>query len=193
LLIRQILFRPRAAGESLSVSPNDSGFEHLNFQIRRLIAQERFSADTGRNELGIVVLGGICSVESPAGAWSRIGRRMNVFDGVGYTLYLPIQTQFTVVSEEDCEIALCYCAARKPYPARLITPAEVEIEIRGGGNATRQINHLLKPDFPAARQSSYPWGFAGRLEGATLDESLTKIDKSYEEETNHVHQDLEKL
>jgi 5-deoxy-glucuronate isomerase len=35
--------------------------------------------------------------------------------------------------------------------ARLVTPEEVEIEIRGGGNATRQINHLLKPAFPAHR------------------------------------------
>jgi 5-deoxy-glucuronate isomerase len=27
----------------------------------------------------------------------------------------------------------------------------VEVEIRGGGNATRQINHILKPGFPAHR------------------------------------------
>jgi 5-deoxy-glucuronate isomerase len=98
-----------------------------------------------------VVLGGICSIESATGAWPRIGGRANVFEGVAYTLYLPLQTEFSVTAETDCEIALCYCAARKAYPARLIPPAEVEIEIRGGGNATRQINHLLKPGFPADR------------------------------------------
>ncbi len=101
--------------------------------------------------MGIVVLGGICSVESSAGAWPRIGGRANVFEGVAHTLYLPIATQFTLLAETACEFALCYCAARKAYPARLIAPAEVEIEIRGGGNATRQINHLLKPGFPADR------------------------------------------
>jgi 5-deoxy-glucuronate isomerase len=37
------------------------------------------------------------------------------------------------------------------YPARLVTPDEVEVEIRGGGNATRQINHILMPEFPAHR------------------------------------------
>ena len=64
---------------------------------------------------------------------------------------MPIQTRFNLIAESACEFALCYCTARTAYPARLITPGEVEIEIRGGGNATRQINHLLKPDFPADR------------------------------------------
>ena len=150
----QIHFRPappNSSGESISIAPGDAGFEHLTFQVRRLSPKERISAATGGNELGIVVLGGVCSVESAAGSWQRIGRRANVFEGVAYTLYLPIETQFTLIAETDCEVALCYCAARNAYPARLITPEEVEIEIRGGGNATRQINHLLKPDFPADR------------------------------------------
>ena len=29
--------------------------------------------------------------------------------------------------------------------------AEVEVEVRGGGNATRHINHILKPEFAADR------------------------------------------
>jgi 5-deoxy-glucuronate isomerase len=32
-----------------------------------------------------------------------------------------------------------------------IAPEEVEIEVRGAGNATRQINHIVKPEFPAER------------------------------------------
>src|SRR5205807_4624283 len=34
---------------------------------------------------------------------------------------------------------------------RLLTPEDVEIEVRGSGNATRQINHIIKPEFPAQR------------------------------------------
>jgi len=33
----------------------------------------------------------------------------------------------------------------------LVTPADIEVEIRGGGNATRQINHIFKPEFSADR------------------------------------------
>ena len=152
---RQIHFRPSSptgsAGASLSVARDTAGFEHLSFQVRRLIPGQSFSAETAANELGIVMLGGVCSVESSAGGWPRIGGRANVFGGVAHTLYLPIQTRFNLIAESACEFALCYCTARTAYPARLITPGEVEIEIRGGGNATRQINHLLKPDFPADR------------------------------------------
>src|SRR5207237_7713257 len=34
---------------------------------------------------------------------------------------------------------------------RLVRPEDVEVEVRGEGNATRQINHHLKPRFPAER------------------------------------------
>jgi 5-deoxy-glucuronate isomerase len=33
----------------------------------------------------------------------------------------------------------------------LIRPEDVAVEIRGAGNACRQINHIVKPDFPAHR------------------------------------------
>ena len=148
-----IHFRPirRGTGENLSIPPGTAGFQHLSFHVHRLDPGESLSAETEGNELGIVLLGGVASVRSSAGEWLRIGRRAHVFDGVAYTLYLPIQTRFEITAETACEFALCYCAAQTAHPARLITPHEVEIEIRGGGNATRQINHLLKPEFPADR------------------------------------------
>jgi 5-deoxy-glucuronate isomerase len=152
---KQLLFRPSAlhgtSGETLSIGRDACVFDYLSFQSRRMDANENFSAGTGDNELGLVILGGTCSVTSSAGEWLHIGKRRNVFEGIAYTLYLPIDTQFTLTAETSCDIALCYCAATKAHPARLIAPSEVEIEIRGGGNATRQINHLLKPEFPADR------------------------------------------
>jgi len=98
-----------------------------------------------------VVLGGRCSVESTAGSWFNFGGRAHVFAGMPTALYLPIETSFTVSAETDCEIALCFSRAEEKYPARLIVPDEVEVEVRGGANATRQINHILKPEFPAHR------------------------------------------
>jgi 5-deoxy-glucuronate isomerase len=74
-----------------------------------------------------------------------------VFNGLPYALYLPINTGFSVTAETDCELAFCFCPAEQAHPAHLITHDEVEVEVRGGGNATRQINHILKPEFPAHR------------------------------------------
>ena len=40
------------------------GFTYLSFQNRKLRAGERFEGDTGEHELGLVILGGRCSVVS---------------------------------------------------------------------------------------------------------------------------------
>jgi 5-deoxy-glucuronate isomerase len=140
-----------SSGESMVVTPESTGFEYLTMRIRTISRGEKFSSDTGSCELGLVVLGGRCSVESSAGSWSNFGSRAHVFDGLPTALYLPINTEFTIVAETDCELALCFSRAEEKFPAGLITPDEVEVEIRGGANATRQINHILKPEFPAQR------------------------------------------
>ena len=143
----QLLFQP----------PTDSGriesygFEYLALNIRRLPAGGVVQAETGDRELGIVVLGGECSVESSAGNFSHIGERPNVFAGLPFALYLPIVTSLRVTALTACDLAFCYARATRSFPARLVTPADIEVEIRGGGNATRQINHILKPGFPADR------------------------------------------
>lgn len=151
----ELLIRPARlggrSGDTLFITPELVGFEYLTLRVRKLARGERFSSETDGHELGMVVLGGRCSVESSAGAWPSIGRRAHVFDGLPYVLYLPIQTQFTITAETDVEVALCGSRAEKKFPARLIPPDRIEVEIRGGANATRQINHLIKPEFPAHR------------------------------------------
>jgi 5-deoxy-glucuronate isomerase len=144
---------PAAArsGTVMDIKPAESGFKYLSFQALRLEAGQKHSGETGANELGLVVLGGRCSISTTSGHWEEVGGRTNVFAGMPYALYLPPATSFMVSPITPCDLAFCYCAAEDIYPAHLITPAEVEVEIRGGGNATRQINHILRPGFPAHR------------------------------------------
>ena len=127
------------------------GFEFLGFKVQKISAGERIDEETGDRELGLVWLGGTASVESSEGSWSRVGRRPNVFAGMPYALYLPFGVRFSIHAETECEIAFCYCRAGRRFPARLITPSDIEVEIRGAGNATRQINKIIKPEFPADR------------------------------------------
>ena len=127
------------------------GMEYLSFSVRRMARGESFTESLGKRELAIVMLAGKCAVTSTHGSWHGIGERKNVFDGMPWTLYLPIDTQYTVTAETDCEVAFCYSDAEESHPAQLIRPADVASEIRGGGNATRQINAMLPPSFPAHR------------------------------------------
>ena len=114
------------------------GYEYLSFEARRMKAGAQYAAETGANELAIVVLGGVCSVRTKDGAWPRIGGRNCVFDGLPYTLYVPVGTGFAITADTDCDLAFCYCKAEEVHPADLVTPDEVRVEIRGGGNATRR-------------------------------------------------------
>ncbi len=145
LLLRSSVFQDRIEAF------REFGFEDLSFSVRSLAQTQKYEGRTDGVELAIVVLGGICSVASSEGEWNRIGGRMTVFEGLPYTLYLPPGTSFTVSADTDCDLAFCYCRAEEHHPARLVTPDEVGIEIRGGGNATRQINSMLPPEFPAHR------------------------------------------
>ena len=150
-----LLIRPRRpsgeSGELIGITPEAAGFDYLTFRAHGLTKGEVFRDETGANELTIVILGGTLSVTSSAGTWPHIGRRANVFEGMPYAVYLPIGVSYAIEAESACNFALCYCRADQAFPARLIRPEDVEIEIRGGANATRQINKILKPEFPAQR------------------------------------------
>jgi 5-deoxy-glucuronate isomerase len=129
----------------------DFGYEYLAFENLKLAAGERHEGETGERELAMVVLGGRCSVESSRGEWRDFGGRANVFEGKPYTLYLPRRTPFQITTETGCDLGLCYSKAEEDHEGRLVPPEEVQVEIRGGGNATRQIHHMIRPDFPAHR------------------------------------------
>lgn len=192
--------RPQAAqGEYHRVTPDTAGWEHLHFAARRVKHGEQWQASTGDCEYGLVILGGVCSVQSSRGDWRKIGRRPNVFSGMPYALYLPAQTTFTVTAlSEELDLACGWCKSEGNHPPQLVTPDQVAIEIRGGGNATRQINPIFPPGFnchrlvavevytPPGNWSSYPphkhdmhrVDAAGQLIEADLEEIyFYKLDK----------------
>lgn len=143
---------------SLLVHPDPSGtqietfgFELLGFKTRRFTAGESMTEDTGGREVAIVPLGGVCSVQSSAGNFPVVGGRADVFSGLPHTLYLPVRTEFTLTAVTDCDLAFCYSRAEVAQAAALVTPQDVRVEIRGGANATRQINHMIQPGFAADR------------------------------------------
>jgi len=157
------------AAEYVRVTPRAAGWELLHFAARRLSEGERWRHQTGDNELALVILGGVCSVRSSRGEWERIGRRPNVFAGMPYALYLPRHTDFSVEAlSEELDIAYGWCATDQDHPPHLVSPEQVRVEIRGGGNATRQINAIIPPGFdchrlvvvevytPSGNWSSYP-------------------------------------
>ena len=106
----QLLVQPSNANR-----PESYGFEWLRFRAQKLTPADRVQDDTSACELGIVLLGGRCTVDSSRGTWTNFGRRPNVFAGMPYALYLPIGTRFTLTTESECDVALCYCRAERYF------------------------------------------------------------------------------
>jgi len=165
-----LLIQPtRSLAEYLRVTPETAGWEFLHFAARRLVSGERWDHKTGENELALVLLGGQCAVYSNQGDWPVLGNRPDVFSGMPYTVYFPRRSTFTVEALSDqLDLAYGWCPTDEDHPARVVKPEDVTVEIRGGGNATRQINNMLPPGFdchrlvvvevytPSGNWSSYP-------------------------------------
>jgi 5-deoxy-glucuronate isomerase len=164
-----LLHASQSQPEYMRVTPQTARWDHLHFGARRLARGATWQGNTDDCEYGFVILGGVCAIESSRGQWSHIGGRSSVFHGMPHALYLPRQTRFAVTAlSEELDIAYGSCRAARDHPPRLVTPPDVAVEIRGGGNATRQINSLIPPGFdcerlvavevytPAGNWSSYP-------------------------------------
>ena len=130
----------------------DAGWEYLNFEARIMKKDEKWAGNTRNNEYALILLGGDFSVKSDKGNWETKNGRKDVFSGIAHSLYLPRNTSFEIKAESDkLDLAYGWCETDQDHPACFKHPSEVEIEIRGGDNATRQINGLLQPGFDCHR------------------------------------------
>jgi 5-deoxy-glucuronate isomerase len=133
-------------GNWTQVTPDLAGWRYLHFGVR----EGSFEANTAGGEIAIVPLGGRCRVEAEGETW-ELGGRASVFEGMPWALYLPRDTSYTVEALGPLEVAISGALCDRRREPVLVRPEEVEIEVRGAGNATRQINHIVKPEFPAER------------------------------------------
>ncbi len=131
---------------------SEAGWKNLNFLARTINSGQKWSGNTGSNEYLFVIMGGNMSAKTSQGSWTTTDARKDVFSGLPHALYLPRDTDFEIsAAGELLDIAAGWCPAEKVFPARLITPADVDamgIEYRGGDNASRQINSMLPPGSP---------------------------------------------
>jgi 5-deoxy-glucuronate isomerase len=187
-----LLVKPeQGSGIYQSVLKEDTGWQFLNFQARLMKRGEIWSASTEGNEFAIILLGGNYSVTSDKGSWETVNGRRDVFSGIAHTLYLPRHTEFELTAMSDeLDIACGWCETDQDHPACFKGPEEAAIEIRGGDNATRQINSLLQPGFdchrlvsvevytPSGNWSSFP---AHKHDKRKMDENGKVVEACLEE------------
>jgi 5-deoxy-glucuronate isomerase len=152
-MTRNLLVRPDLdRKEYICITPAKAGWQHIHFSAIRISAGEKWEFSTEENELALTILGGTCDVTSNVGEWKKIGSRKDVFSGMPTTLFLSRYTQFTVTAAlGGVDLAVGWAAATQDFPPRLVRPEDVIVELRGGENASRQINKMLPAGFPCQR------------------------------------------
>ena len=134
------------AGEWTRVTPESAGWRYLTFGVEQIAGARE--AETGSEEVAIVLLEGRCTV-SVGDRRFELGPRAGVFEELPWTMYLPRETPFRL--DGEAEVAVASAPARRRYEPVLQSPDAVNVEVRGAGNATRQINNMIQPGFPAER------------------------------------------
>jgi 5-deoxy-glucuronate isomerase len=147
-IVHSIKIPTGQSGEMVKLSREDARWDWMSFAVRRLNSGESYQTSTRKEEAVFVFLGGICLADWGEGQRS-IGKRKNVFDGFPYALYLPAGCQVNFRGETVCELAECRVPSEARLAPKLITPSDVVSSLRGGGNVSRQIVDVIRPDFPA--------------------------------------------
>jgi 5-deoxy-glucuronate isomerase len=154
---------------ALEITPESAGWGFSGLRVLELAAEGRHELDTGEDELIVLPLSGGCSVAVDGAEPFEVEGREDVFSGVSDFVYVPRDTRVLVSSQDGGRFALPSARAGRRLEPRHVPAADVPIELRGAGQASRQVNNFCAPDAfeadrliacevltPAGNWSSYP-------------------------------------
>lgn len=140
-------------GVVLSTTPASAGWHHLAFAVVEVAPGAAHHEHLDGRETAIVTLSGAGRVVIDGRA-HEVGRS-SVFDQVGRIVYVPPGVAFHVETDSAVTVAIGSAPAEGRLPARVVEPSEMRSEIRGGGQAYRQVVHSLAHPLPAERLIVY--------------------------------------
>ncbi|GAA1234870.1 5-deoxy-glucuronate isomerase [Pseudonocardia alaniniphila] len=153
---------------SLVITPENAGWGYSSLRVLELPAGGSATFATGEDEMVVLPLSGSCTVECDGERFEVAGRE-SVFSRVTDFAYVPRDAQVTVSSASGGRFALPAARATRRLTARYGPADGVSVELRGAGQASRQVNNFCNPETfdadkliavevltPAANWSSYP-------------------------------------
>ena len=143
-------------GAFAALDAKRAGWDTMNFAAVRLGEGKTFEVAIDAFEYVAVVLSGRCNIRTNKGDYEAVGRRGSVFSGLPYAVYLPPHTEFAIESlSEDFEFASCWAPSERDTQPSLIRPRDIEVQLLGGGNCSRQMCRIIGGAFPADRLLVY--------------------------------------
>lgn len=133
--------------DQLRITPESAGWVYSGLRVLSLNTGETRTIKTGETEICVLPLSGSCRVVvAVEGASFELAGRSSVFDRVSDFAYVGIGSTVEVTSATGGEFAVCSARATVSYPAKYGPASGVAVEVRGGGQATRQISNFMSPE-----------------------------------------------
>ncbi|TCU30628.1 KduI/IolB family protein [Rhizobium azibense] len=130
-------------GKVHEITPQSAGWRFVGFSLYRLRQGEKAGEATGDREVILVVVEGKAKVQAAGQDWGLLGDRMNVFEKTApHRLYVPNGSNWEIMAETDCLVAVCSAPGKGGHAARRIGPDGISLTSRGKGTNTRHINNI---------------------------------------------------
>ncbi len=140
--------------DPVRLTPDDAGWTFCGLRVLTLTAGERRELDSGDSELFVLPLSATGVTVEVGDETFELDGRTSVFARVTDFAYVGRDTAFAVTSANGGEVALPSARCDTTLPARYGSAGDVAVEVRGAGQATRQITNFASPE---------AWSHADRL------------------------------
>ncbi|MGY2872870.1 5-deoxy-glucuronate isomerase [Marmoricola sp. URHA0025 HA25] len=135
------------------IGPANVSWRFLSCQVQQLERDDVIELASDTDEQLLVLVEGTIHVTGED--LGVLVTRPSPFTSLGSVVYLPPRFPVTVHAVAASEIAIGSAPAEGRNSPRVVRPDEMTGEIRGGGNATRQVVTTYGPNQPAERLIAY--------------------------------------
>jgi 5-deoxy-glucuronate isomerase len=134
-----------ARGENaVELTPDVAGWDHAGLRVLLLHPGGVATFETGDCEAFVLPLSGGCVVEVDGERFELRGRD-SVFTRVSDFAYLPRDATVRLSTKDGVEVALPMARCDRRLDPRYGPAGDVPVEVRGAGNATRQVTNFGVP------------------------------------------------
>ena len=145
------LFRPGGSlargNDPIRLTPEQAGWNWCGITVVDLADGERRRLELGEAEGAVVPIRGSCTVDTD-GVTFELQGRASVFSGPTDLCFVPRGSRLSIFSAEGGRFCVATSRATRTTEPRYYPASGVKVDLRGAGQATRQINNLLTADVP---------------------------------------------
>ena len=137
---------PWHLGAVRTVTPEQVGWTYCGLRIAELAPGASVEGATGNEELAVLPVAGGAVAVDVEGHHFELAGRTSVFDRVTDWCYLPIDAEVRIASTAGATVALPSARAQVHFDPAYVAAADVGVEVRGAGHATRQVTNFMAPE-----------------------------------------------